>query len=99
MEFKTPYVLAMREQAPRMFNQLVRSGKMEEHLLAKAEEFMATLIEFPPEEKKRRVGTEPPDKLYPLMASKIDPSTVEWVNSETAKLEQRGIVPGSPREN
>jgi hypothetical protein len=38
MDFKTPYLLAMREQAPGMFKELVRSGKMEEHLQAKSEE-------------------------------------------------------------
>ena len=38
MEFKTPYLLAMREQAPAMFRELVRSGKMEDHLQAKAME-------------------------------------------------------------
>lgn len=36
MEFKTPYLLAMREQAPKMFQELVRSGKMDAHLQAKA---------------------------------------------------------------
>lgn len=38
MEFKTPYLLAMREQAPQMFMELVRSGKMDAHLQAKSVE-------------------------------------------------------------
>lgn len=38
MEFKIPYLTAMREQAPLMFNQLIRSGKMEAHLQERATE-------------------------------------------------------------
>ncbi len=38
MDFKAPYLLAMREQAPAMFNELIRSGKMEEHLAEKSKE-------------------------------------------------------------
>ncbi len=33
------------------------------------------------------------------MAEAIDPSTVEWINREAAKLEERGFIPGSPRED
>lgn len=36
MEFKGPYLAAMREQAPAMFNELRKSGKMDEHLQEKA---------------------------------------------------------------
>lgn len=32
MEIKLPYALAMREADPKGFNQLVRSGKMDDHL-------------------------------------------------------------------
>ena len=38
MEFKHPYLLAMREQAPKMFNQLRKTGAMEAHLQEKSEE-------------------------------------------------------------
>ena len=38
MQIKEAYVLAMREQAPRMFNELSRSGALQEHLQAKAAE-------------------------------------------------------------
>ena len=38
MEFKVPYLRAMREQAPQMFKQLQRAGRLEEHVQAKAEE-------------------------------------------------------------
>ena len=38
MEFKTPYVLAMREQAPKMFMEMRRAGTLEDHLQAKAME-------------------------------------------------------------
>ena len=36
MEFKLPYVLAMRDQAPKMFNQLRRTGVMDAHLQEKS---------------------------------------------------------------
>lgn len=43
MDFKTPYLLAMRERAPRMFNALVRSGQIEAHLHEKSVEANAAL--------------------------------------------------------
>ena len=38
MEFRAAYLEAMRNQAPRMFNSLVRSGAMDAHLKAKTAE-------------------------------------------------------------
>ena len=38
MEFKGPYLLAMREQDPKGFMELLRSGKLEQHLQAKTQE-------------------------------------------------------------
>ncbi len=38
MEFKEPYVLAMRDQAPKMFNRLRRTGAMSAHLQTKSVE-------------------------------------------------------------
>jgi len=38
MEFKLPYLLAMREHAPKMFNELRRSGALDEHVAMKAKE-------------------------------------------------------------
>jgi hypothetical protein len=46
MEFKLPYLLAMREQAPKMFNELRRSGQMDAHLQAKTEEAYRMLDEL-----------------------------------------------------
>lgn len=38
MEFKGPYLQAMRERAPKLFNQLRRSGGLDAHLKQKSEE-------------------------------------------------------------
>lgn len=38
MEFKGPYLQAMREQAPKMFNRLRRTGALDAHLQKKTEE-------------------------------------------------------------
>ena len=38
MDFKVPYVMAMREQAPEMFKRLRKTGAMESHLQKKSEE-------------------------------------------------------------
>ncbi len=38
MEFKLPYLLAMREQVPKMFNQLRRTGALNAHVKQKLEE-------------------------------------------------------------
>lgn len=36
MEFKTPYLLAMRDQAPQMFAELQRSNQLDHHLQEKS---------------------------------------------------------------
>lgn len=46
MEFKNPYVLAMRDQAPRMLRELVKTGRIEIHLQKKSEEAHALLDEI-----------------------------------------------------
>lgn len=46
MEFKLPYVLAMREHAPQMFKDLCRSGKLEEHLKEKSQEAHALFVQL-----------------------------------------------------
>ncbi len=38
MEFSLPYQLAMRDQAPKMFNRLRRTGALAAHVKAKAVE-------------------------------------------------------------
>ena len=38
MEFKSPYLQAMREQAPRMFNRLRRTGALDKHVQDKTAE-------------------------------------------------------------
>ncbi len=38
MNFKYPYLLAMREQAPKMFNQLRRTGALDAYVAAKSKE-------------------------------------------------------------
>ena len=38
MEFKGPYLFAMRERAPKMFKELCRSGRLDEHLQEKSVE-------------------------------------------------------------
>ncbi len=54
MEFKEPYLLAMRDQAPKMFNRLRRTGAMDSHLQEKSEEahrLFDYLTENSPKEK------------------------------------------------
>jgi len=46
MEFKGPYLFAMREQAPKMFMELRRSGELDKHLQQKAEEASRMLHEL-----------------------------------------------------
>ena len=46
MEFKGTYLLAMREQAPKMFMELRRSGKLDQHLQEKSTEAHQMLREL-----------------------------------------------------
>ena len=41
MEFKEPYLLAMREQAPKMFMELRRHGRLDQHAQQKSQEAQA----------------------------------------------------------
>lgn len=43
MDFTEPYLLAMREQAPKMFAELRRHGRMDQHLKLKGQEAQAML--------------------------------------------------------
>jgi hypothetical protein len=56
MEFKAPYLFAMREQAPKMFNELRRSGKMDQHLQEKSEEAHRLLAELLADKPKNKHG-------------------------------------------
>ena len=38
MDFKTPYLMAMRERAPKMFMELRRSGRLDDFLQARNQE-------------------------------------------------------------
>lgn len=46
MEFKIPYVMAMREQAPKMFMEMRRAGTLEQHLQDKSNQAHALLAEM-----------------------------------------------------
>ena len=46
MEFKGPYLFAMREQDPQMFMELRRSGKLEEFLQQKGHEALSLKGQF-----------------------------------------------------
>ena len=56
MEFKYPYLMAMREQAPRMFNQLRRTGMMDAHLQQKSDQAHQMLREMLAREPKDAAG-------------------------------------------
>ena len=54
MEFKEPYLLAMRDRAPKMFMQLRRSGMLDQHLdqmSGQAHEMLAQLLAQEPKGK------------------------------------------------
>jgi hypothetical protein len=46
VEFKTPYLLAMRERDPQLFNALRRNGEMNRHLQQKSEQAHQLLEEI-----------------------------------------------------
>lgn len=58
MEFKGPYLFAMREQDPKMFMELRRSGKMDEHLQEKTEEAYKMLDDLTAKGTPRREAEE-----------------------------------------
>ena len=56
MDFQYPYLLAMREQAPKMFMELRRSGKMNQFLQDKGEEANRLLAELLANKPKDKYG-------------------------------------------
>lgn len=56
MEFKSPYLFAMREQAPKMFNRLRRTGAMDAHLQEKSTEAHRMLEELTADAPKHPNG-------------------------------------------
>jgi hypothetical protein len=56
VDFKVPYVLAMREQAPQMFRELRQSGKLDEFLQERSVEAHHMLKELLAQRPKDRDG-------------------------------------------
>jgi len=69
MEFKVPYVLAMRERAPKMFNRLRRTGAMDAHLQQKSLEAHRMFEELTADAPKLPSGY--PRNLHALRAEQI----------------------------
>ena len=86
MQFKVPYLLAMRDQAPKMFRELSRHGRLEQHLQQKSQEAHGLLEQFlqhnpNPSLAERREAEErvfaelvnfPPEKSDPQMLEPPD---------------------------
>ena len=56
MDFKLPYLQAMRQQAPQMFNSLSRTGQLETHAQQKAEEAAQMFSELTANAPKDQTG-------------------------------------------
>lgn len=56
MDFKAPYLMAMREQAPQMFKELRKAGKMDEHLQQMSRQAHQMLKELLANKPKRQDG-------------------------------------------
>ena len=69
MEFKGPYLRAMRECAPKLFNRLRRSGLMDAHLQQKSAEAHRMLEEFTADAPKLPSGL--PQQPYLREAEEI----------------------------
>ena len=69
MLFKTPYLEAMREQAPRMYNRLIRTGKMDAHLDEKSGEAHRMLEELTKDAPKLPNGL--PENPYLIQAEQL----------------------------
>ncbi len=61
MEFKYPYLLAMREQAPKMFNRLRKTGALDAHVQEKSKEAHA-LLDYLTADAPKLPGGQPEDQ-------------------------------------
>jgi hypothetical protein len=74
MEFKGPYLQAMRVQAPKMFNRLRRTGAMDAHLAMKSAEAHRMFEELTADAPKQANGL--PMQPYLREAEEIVRSTL-----------------------
>jgi hypothetical protein len=97
MEFKLPYLQAMRSQAPKMFNRLSRSGELEAFVQAKAEEASRLFHEMTENAPKEKGGypKEPQasEAIEQVMAVMLDfpehETTTRQMDERSALLGER----------
>jgi len=91
MDFKEPYLLAMREQAPRMFNELRRTGTMDRHLQEMSERAHAMFREI--------VG--PTNEISPAQRreaeERVRATLIEFPPTNVATDETGEPIPQTPR--
>ena len=69
MEFKGPYLMAMQEQAPKLFRGLRKTGQMDAHLQAKSAEAHQMLDELTKDAPRLKSGL--PEEPYLTQAKHV----------------------------
>lgn len=97
MEFKLPYMQAMRQQAPKMFNRLSRSGELEAYVNEKAVEASKLFHELTANAPKEAGGypkePEASEAIEQVMAVMLDFPKHEQT---TRQMDERDAMNGSP---
>jgi hypothetical protein len=97
MEFKLPYMQAMRQQAPKLFNRLSRSGGLEAFVNEKAQEASKLFHELTANAPKEAGGypkePEASEAIEQVMAVMLDFPKDEQT---TRQVDERAAMNGKP---
>lgn len=98
MEFRVPYVTAMRQQAPKMFNRLTRSGELEAHLNAKCQEASQMFADLTKDAPKE-TGGYPREPEATEAAEQVRAVLIEFPENEqtTRQTDERNAMLNRPQ--
>lgn len=98
MEFRVPYLTAMREQAPKMFNRLNREGKLEAFVNEKVQEAHRMFEELTKDAPKEP-GGYPREPEASVAEEAVRAALIEFPDHErtTRQMDERNALLNRPQ--
>lgn len=98
MEFKLQYLQAMRQQAPKLFNQLSREGKLQALAEEKAQQASALFAELTKDAPKEK-GGYPMEPFASQAAEAVMQTLIDFPNHEqtTRQTDERSALLNEPQ--
>ncbi len=98
MEFRLPYLQAMRAQAPKLFNRLSRSGELESYVNEKAKQASDLFHELTKDAPKEQ-GGYPKEPFASEAAEAVMQTLIDFPNHEqtTRQADERSALLNEPQ--